>query len=197
MESPFECQTPMNTNFKWFLWLLFQGRCNILSFVLISTMNGTRRSTYIFQHGRNHFNARLFNGKTSNSDKPHGVLSLMISHKHKEVSTRICCQLQIITRKLKWSRKTIARKLQQTDITFFLQILYHAQNRDQEWMLHKVSSVVKTRRCWNVSYWEQLNFISTWRSLKRIIKSVSIITREKLPTLLYRIQRKSIQYNMR
>ena len=71
----------------------------------------------------------------SNSDKTDGVQSLirlMILPTHKEVCTRICCQLQIIRRKLKWSRRTITRKLPQTNITVFLQILYHAQNRDQE-----------------------------------------------------------------
>ena len=82
---------------------------------------------------------RMFNRKAtvSNGDKRHGVQSSMISHKHTEVCTRKCCQLQIITRKLKWFWNTITKKLQQTYITFFLQILYHTQNRDKEWMLHK------------------------------------------------------------
>ena len=60
------------------------------------------------------------------------VNQLMIMPTHKEVCARICCQLQIIARKLKWFRRTIIKKLQQTNITVFLQILYHAQNRDQE-----------------------------------------------------------------
>ena len=57
----------------------------------------------------------------SNSDKTDGVQvfnQLNDLANGKEVCTRICCQLQIITRKLKWFRRTITRKLLQTNITF-------------------------------------------------------------------------------
>ena len=70
-----------------------------------------------------------------------------------------------------WFQQTITRKLHKTNKTICSsQILYHEPNRNQErcwerWMLYAAFKRRKTGRYWNASYFERLNFISTWQSL--------------------------------